>query len=49
MPGVGVVVVVIGAGEAADEMPTGSIRRKKTNQIRKADRFMPVLPERYIE
>jgi hypothetical protein len=44
-----VVVVVVVAGEAADEMPTGTTRRKKTNQIRKADRFMPVIPDRYIE
>jgi hypothetical protein len=49
MPGVGVVVVVFVAWEAADEMPTWTTRRKKTNQIKKADRFMPVLPERCIK
>jgi hypothetical protein len=48
MPGVVVVaaVVLVVVGEAADVMPTWTMRSRKARQIRKGNRFMPVLPER---
>ena len=52
MPGVvveAVVVVVVEAGEAADEIPTATMRSRKAKQIGRGDWFMPVLPERYVE
>jgi hypothetical protein len=49
MPGVVGEAVVVVTGEAADEIPTGTIRSRKATQIRMGDRLMPVLFERYVE